>query len=316
MRWMAAALAALLAASPAGALAQEWPTKPIRMLVAFAAGGPVDVVAREVAARLGEQLGQTVVVENQGGAGGKIALGTIARAAPDGHTLLFAASGNVVILPLVEKKPDLVRDLLPVSLVSTSAHALVVNSGLPIRNVRELIDYAKANPGKVHFGSSGTGAAAHLGMELFKSLAGVDVVHVPYKGISQAVIDLQSGDVQAMFSSMPSLKAFIDRGSIRPIGMTAPSRGESGLPLIAEALPGFEYTVWYGVFAPPKTPGAIVDKLNAAIRAVVADPELQKKLEAQSLDLQASTPDELTAHMRKESAKWEKVVREANVTME
>ncbi len=298
------------------AFAQSWPTKTIKLLVPYAAGGPADVVAREVANRLTQELGQPFVVENQGGAMGKVAMLQVGRADPDGYTLLFAASGNVVVHPLLDKQSDVLKKLAPVSMVMTGPHVLVVTSKLPVKSVKELVDYAKVNPGKVNFGSAGTGGTAHLGMELFKSMTGVDVVHVPYKGTSQAAVDLASGEVQAMFSSMPSLKPMIDKGSIRAIGMSAPSRVPTGIPLISDAIPGFEYTTWYGIFVTAGTPRPIIDKLNAAIRKAVSDPGLDKKLEAQGLDPEASSPEELSAYMQKESVKWAKVIKDAKITLE
>ncbi len=310
-------LTALLLTLAAGtAAAQAWPAKAVRVLVPYAAGGPADIVAREVATRLTEQLGQAFVIENQGGAMGKVALTNVSRAARDGYTLLFAASGNVVIHPLIEKKTDILTHIAPVSLISTSPHVLVVTGKLPIRTVKDLVDYARANPGKVNFGSAGTGGTAHLGMELFKSMAKVDVVHVPYKGTSQATVDLVSGEIQAMFSSMPSLKPLIDKGNIRAVGMSAKSRMATGIPLIGDTIPGFEYTTWYGMYTTAGTPRPVIDKLNAAIRKATSDPALKKKLEVQGLDPEASTPEELAAYMRKESEKWGKVIEEAKITLE
>ena len=313
---LAAAVAALLcAAPPQPACAQAWPTKPVKLMVAFAAGGPVDLVAREVGMRLASEIGKPVTVENQGGAGGKIALINVARAEPDGHTLLFGASGNVIIHPLVDKDMSVVDQLAPVSLVSSSAHVLTVNPRLLVHTVKELIDYAKANPGKLHFGSAGTGAAAHLGMEMLKLLAGIDIVHVPYRGTSQAVVDVVSGQIEATFSSMPSLKGMIDQGSLRPLGMTAPNRSDSGLPLISDTVPGFGYTVWYGVFAPLKTPRPVIEQINLAVRKVVTDKALQQKLAVQGLEMVSSTPDELVAFMQQDRDRWAKVITAANVSL-
>jgi tripartite-type tricarboxylate transporter receptor subunit TctC len=191
-----------------------------------------------------------------------------------------------------------------------------VSARLPIRNTRELVEYARAHPGKVNFASAGTGGVAHLGMEMLKSSAGIDIVHVPYKGSAPAMADLASGEVQAMFSSMPSLQPMIDRGAIRAIGMTARSRGTAGIPLISEAVPGFEYTTWYGLFAPAGTPAAVIAALNAAVRQALADPALQRKLEPQGLEPQASTPEELAAYLRRESAKWAKVIQDARIRLD
>jgi tripartite-type tricarboxylate transporter receptor subunit TctC len=306
-------IAIMFGASVRAGLAQEFPTKPITMIVAFAAGGPVDIVAREVASKLTAELKQTVVVENQGGAGGKLGVSAVTRAAPDGYTLLFAASGNLTIQPVLEKKTEVLKLLAPVSMVSTSPQLLVVTSRLPITNLKSFVDYAKANPGKLNFGSGGTGSANHLGLELFELMAGVDIMHIPYKGISQAVIDMAGGQIDGIFSSMPSLKSILDSGSARAIGISAPSQANKDIPQISDVVPGFEYTTWYGILAPAKTPRAVIDRLNAAVRAVVADPELEKKLASQSLNLKASSPDELSAYMSKEAEKWGKVIEEAKI---
>ena len=286
-RFVTAVAAVVLAAAPA--IAQGFPAKPLKLIVPFAAGGPADLVAREVAVRMGQELGQTVIVENQGGGAGKVAVSTVARAEPDGHTLLFPASGNVVVQPLLEAgRPDLLKQLAPVSMVSTSPHVLVVTTKLPIRD----------------------------GMEMLKAAAKVDIVHVPYKGTSAAMADLSTGEVQAMFSSMPSLQPMIDKGVIRAIGMTARSKGAVGIPLISEAIPGFEYTTWYGVFAPIGTPAPVIAKLNAAVRKAVGDAALQKKLEPQGLEMHASSPAELADFMRRDSAKWDKVIRDAKIKID
>ncbi|MFD2183519.1 Bug family tripartite tricarboxylate transporter substrate binding protein [Rhodoplanes azumiensis] len=295
--------------------AAGWPARNVRVLVPFAAGGPADLVAREIAQRLGDDLGHPFVIENQGGAGGKLAVINVARAEPDGYTLLFPASGNVVSHPLAERDMSTVEQLVPIGLVSNSAHVLVINPALPIRTMADLVAYAKANPGTLHFGSAGTGAVAHLGMEMLKLTAGIDIVHVPYRGTSQAVIDVMSGQIQATFSSMPSLKGMIDQGTLRALGMTAKSRAESGLPLISDTVPEFGYTTWYGLFAPKGTPPGIVAKISASLKKAVADKALQEKLAVQGMDLDWSTPAELEALMKKDIAKWSKVIEAANVRL-
>lgn len=320
VRMMCALGAVLFAAALSPASAQSdaaagWPARNIKFIVSFAAGGPADLVAREVAMRMSADLGRPIIVENQGGAGGKLAVHNVARSDPDGYTLLFTPSGSVVHHPLVERDMRAVEQLAPVGLVSTSPHVLVVNPKLPVRNVKELIDYAKANPGKVYFGSAGTGAAAHLGMEMLKSTAKIDIMHVSYRGTSQAVVDLLAGQIQAMFSSMPSLKGMIDDGSLRALGMTAKSRVDAGLPVISDTVPEFGYTTWYGMFAPAKTPRPVIDRINASLRKALADKALQDKLAVQGLDLQASSPDELGAYMKAEIKKWEPIIEAANIRL-
>lgn len=322
MRFFAAisCVTAALTLPGQAAYAQTYPSKPVRMVVAFAAGGPVDLVAREIGRELEKSLGQPFIIDNQGGGLGVAAMNTVARAAPDGHTLLFAASGNITIQPLADKnRSDVLRQLAPIGLVSTSPHVLVVSAKLPVKSVQELIDYARANPGKVNFGSAGIGGVAHLGMEMFKSMARIDVTHVPYKGVSQAVTDMVSGEVQAMFSSMPSLKPMIDKGYLRAIGMTGPSQAANAkdIPTIASAaLPGFEYNTWYALYSTAGTPLPVIEKLNAALHRILADPALEKKLEVQGVDLQSSSTAELVARMRQDTQKWERIIREGNIRLD
>jgi tripartite-type tricarboxylate transporter receptor subunit TctC len=316
-----ALVAGAVLAAPLAVLAQAaWPTKTIRLVVPYAAGGPADVVAREVAQRLALDLKQPVVVENQGGAMGIPALTTVARAEPDGHTLLMPALGNVVLQPLLSKNggADLLAKLRPVGMVSTSAHVLVVSAKLPVKNVKELVDYARANPGKVSFASAGTGGTAHLGMEMFKALSKTDVLHVPYKGSSAAVGDLVSGQVSAMFSSLPSLQGVADKGYVRVIGATAPSSSAAtkSLPLLSATLPGFDYTTWYAIYAPAATPTAVVQRLNAALAKVLQDPTLEAKIEPHGVELLASTPEEVLQWVRRDTEKWGRIIRDAHVTID
>ncbi len=313
-------VAAALSFATLGAHAQEsYPDRPIRMIIPFAAGGPADMVGREVAQLLSQELGQTVVVANAGGGHGVPALNQLLGAPADGYTLLMPASGNMTIPSKAMEGKDVLNLLDPVSQVTQSPHVLVVSKSIPVTSVQELIDYAKANPGKVNFGSAGVGGVAHLAMEMFKDQADVDVVHVPYRGTSKAVIDLGAGQVHALFSSMPSLKPMIDRGAVTPIGMSAASSGSetSRLPVISEAgLPNLEYTTWYGVFAKKGTPQDIIQKLNQAVAKVVANPELNKKFEPQGVEFVASTPEELAALVRKDSAKWQKIIADAGIVIE
>lgn len=317
MRFFAAAMAAFSIGT--ASQAQTFPSKSISFVVPFAAGGPADLVAREVARLMSDDLGKPVVVENQPGGSGVVALNTMGRATADGHTLLFAASGTVVIHPLLtDKFAAVTKQLAPVGLVSTSPHVLVVSSKIGVKSVKELIDYAKANPGKLNFGSAGTGGAAHLGMEMFKSQAQIDAVHIPYKGTSQVIADLASGEVQALFSSMPSLKPLIDRGAVVAIGMSGPSAGAEkiGIPEISKAgLAEFGYTTWYGLFAPAGTPTETVNKLNEALKKVLADPALAEKLSPQGLDVRYSTPAGLGELVQSEAAAWSKIIKAANISI-
>lgn len=303
----------------ARAQADAYPNRPIRVIVPFAAGGPADVVAREMAMSLGKGLGQSLVVENLGGGAGVPALNTVARSAADGYTLLFAASGNVVIQPLLAKnRVDILTQLSPVGMVTTSPHVLVVSSKLPVRTVKELTDYAKANPGAVNFASAGVGGLGHLGAELFARAAGIEARHVPYKGSSQAMTDLASGQVQAMFSSLPSMKGMIDKGALRVVGVTGPSPSPAykDIPVISQAgVPGFEYTTWYGIYGPVNLPPAVLGKLSAALARLGADEAFDERLRAQGVDLNVSTAKELGDRTRKETAEWDKVIREAGIEL-
>lgn len=317
--FLATTLTCLATCATGIAQAQDFPVKPIRLIVPFAAGGPADVVAREVGLKLGEALGQTVVVENSGGGHGVPAMNTVGRAPKDGHILLMAASGNVTIQPLTMKSSaDALALLEPVSLVANSPHVLVVTSKIPVTTVAELVAYAKKNPGKVNFGSAGTGGVSHLGMEMFKALTRTDVHHIPYKGTSQTIVDLSAGTIQALFSSMPSLKPLIEKGSIRALGMTGLSKGTdtASLPQLSATIPGMEYTTWYGLYAPIGTPAATIQKLNTVLRKVLADPDLLARMTPQGVDLVASSPQELAALTKKDTEKWARLIKEENLKID
>jgi tripartite-type tricarboxylate transporter receptor subunit TctC len=298
-----------------------WPTKPVKIVVPYAAGGPADVVARELAQRLAADTGQPFVIENQGGGLGIPALSAVTRADPDGHTLYMPALGNVVLQPLLSKNnggAEQLARLRPISMVSTGAHVLVVSAKLPVSSVKELIDYARAKPGQVSFASAGTGGTGHLAMEMFKALSKTDVVHVPYKGASAAVSDLASGQVSAMFSSLPSLQALADRGLVRVIAATAPSRSSAtkSLPLMSATLPGFEYTTWYAMYAPSATPTAIVERINAHMRKVLEDSTVAARIEQQGTELLVSSPNEGLEGVRRDTEKWGHVIREAGIRLD
>jgi tripartite-type tricarboxylate transporter receptor subunit TctC len=317
---LVACLASSVSLSWAQTSASAWPTKPVKLIVPYAAGGPADVVAREIALVLSADIKQPVTVENQGGGMGVPALGVVVRAEPDGHTLLLAAFGNMVLQPMLSKKggADLVAKLKPVSTISTGPHVLVVSAKLPVKNIPELIDYARANPGKVSFASAGTGGTAHLGMEMFKALSKTDVLHVPYKGSAAAVNDLISGEVSAMFSSLPSLQGVADKGFVKVLAATAPSKSAAtkSLPLIGSALPGFEYTTWYAMYAPQATPKATVDTINAALAKALRNPAIVAKIEAAGTELQAGSPEEVQAWTQRDSDKWSRVIRDAKISIE
>lgn len=248
------------------------------------------------------------------------ALGVVARAEPDGHTLLLAAFGNMVLQPMLSKRggADLVAKLKPVSTISTGPHVLVVSAKLPVKSIPELIDFAKANPGKVSFASAGTGGTAHLGMEMFKSLSKTNVLHVPYKGSSGAVNDLISGEVSAMFSSLPSLQGLADKGLVKVLAATSPSRSAAtkSLPLMATALPGFDYNTWYAMYVPMNTPKAIADSINMALTKALKTPALVAKIEAAGTELQPGSAEEVQAWTQRDTEKWAKVIREAQIAID
>jgi len=257
-------------------------------------------------------------VVNAGGGHGIPALNQVLGAPADGYTLFMPASGNLTIPTKVMRENDPASKLAPISLLTQSPHVLVVSAKLPVHSTQELVDYAKAHPGEVNFGSAGVGGGAHLGMELFKNQAGVDVVHVPYKGTSQVITDLASGQVQALFSSMPSLKPLIDNGTVRALAMSAPSTGAdtAKLPVISQVLPGVEYATWYGLFAKAGTPPEIISTLNRAVAQVVKNPALNEKFSSQGVEFVASSPEALAERLRRDTQRWTDVIRQAGITLE
>jgi tripartite-type tricarboxylate transporter receptor subunit TctC len=312
---------ALLGLATLASAQTSWPTKPVRIIVPYAAGGPADVTAREIAQKITSDSGQPVVIDNQGGAMGVPSLTAAVRADPDGHTLWMPALGNAVLQPLLSKQPtsrELMTKLRPVGMVSTSAHVLVVSATLPVRNVKELVDYARANPGKVSFASAGVGGTAHLAAEMFKSLSNTDVLHVPYKGSAAAVADLVSGRVSAMFSSLPSLQGVAEKGLVRVIAATAPSTSPAtrALPLMSATLPGFDYSSWYAMYVPQATPTPVVASINATLQKTLKDPALGAKIEPHGLELVATSPDEVQTWVRNDTDKWGQIIRKAGITLD
>lgn len=319
-RWLNRAGLAAVLLTATTAYAQAWPTKTVKINVPYAAGGPADVTAREIALKLSAAIGQPVVVENNGGAMGVPSLTAVVRSDPDGHTLWMPALGNAVLQPLLSKHgaADLLAKLRPVGMVTTSPHVLVVSSKLPVKSVAELVAYAKANPGQVSFASAGVGGTAHLGAEMFKSLSGAETIHVPYKGSSGAVNDLVSGRVSAMFSSLPSLQAVVDKGYVRLLAATAPSKSPAtrSLPLMSATLPGFEYSSWYAMYVPAATPDPVVLKINAALQKVLKDPAVIAKIDPHGMETLATTPDEVLQYVKKDTEKWGQIIRKANISLE
>ena len=307
------ALGALFAVLAHGAFAQPYPNHVIRLVVPFPAGGTTDIIARDVAKRLTDTLGQSVVVDNRPGAGGNSGADIVAKSAPDGYTLLMGTVGTHAINPSLYKMPyDNVKDFVPIVLVAGVPNVLEVNPSLPVNSVADLIKLAKSKPGVINFASSGSGTSIHLSGELFKTMAGVDMTHVPYKGSAPALVDLVGGQVQVMFDNLPSSLQLIKAGKLRAIAVTSLKRSPAlpDVPTIAESgLPGFEASSWFGMLAPAGTPAPIVAKINAEVNQWLQSPEGRGQLLAQGAEVAGGTPEQFAAHIRAETDKWAKVVK-------
>ena len=315
----AALLGAVAALLPWGALAQSWPDKPIRLVVPYPPGGATDVIGRVMAQRLSAGLGQQVVVDNRGGAGGNLGADLVAKAAPDGYTVLMGAMTSHSIMATLERatvKYNFEKDLVPVSVVGYVPLVFVVHPSVPATNLKELIAHAKANPGKLSFASSGAGAPQRMGGELFKRTAGLDMMHVPYKGSGPAMTDLMGGHVLTMVETVPAALPHIKAGKIRALAVTTAQRISMlpEVPTAAEAgLPGFEISSLFGILVPAGTPAAIVNRLNAEINKVLATPEAKQELLTQGAYASPSTPEQAQARVKQEIAMWAKVIREADI---
>jgi len=307
--------------APSIADAQNWPTRPVRLISPFAPGGGADITSRAVAQKLSISLGQQVLVENRGGAGGMIGVDIAAKSPADGYTVVMGTIGPIAINPSLYKKMtyDPMRDLIPVSQAANALNVLVVHPSLPAKNVKEMIAIAKARPGQMNYGSSGPGATDHLAGELFNVLAGVKMVHVPYKGGAPAMLDLVSGNVQVVFSTVSTAIAAMDSKRVRPLAMTGNQRFElmPELPTVAEAgLKGFEVNNWYGIFLPAGTPKDIVTRLNADVVKALAAPDVKKRLLEAGIVATSSSPEGFTTYVKAEAAKWAKVIKDANISVE
>ncbi len=298
--------------------AQAWPQRPVKIVVTFPTGGAPDILARIFSDKA--QMGQPVVVENKPGAGGNIGADTVAKSAPDGYTLVMATVGTHSINgSLYAKMPyDMVKDFTPVSLVASTPNLLVVNNNLPVKSVQELIDYMKANPDKLSFGSPGVGTSVHVSGELFKSMTGTRMTHVPYKGRQFAIPDLVGGSIQLMFDNMPSAIPMAREGKIRALAVTSAQRSPAApeVPTVAETLPGFEASSWFAIFAPAGTPKAVVDRLHSEVLRVYRLPDVQERLKTLGLDAVLSTPEQLAAYQASEIVKWAKVVKDSGAKAE
>lgn len=310
-------LAALVLA-PVTLRAQSYPSKPIRLIIPFPPGGSTDILGRSLAQKLSEAWGQQVLVDNRGGAGGTIGADLAAKAPADGYTLLMGHIGtlavNVSLYPKLSYDP--VRDFAPVSLVALVPNVLVVHPALPVKNVTELIAYAKANPGKLNYSSGGNGSAAHLAVEYFKLQTKTEIVHVPYKGTGPSVTDLIAGQVSMTMTGAPAVMPHVQSGRIRALGVSSPQRipALAQIPTVAESgVPGFDATQWYGVVAPVGTPKDIVARLNAEIRKIMQSKEMLERLNTEGAISAAGTPEQFDAYIKSEIARWGAVVKAAGM---
>jgi len=320
-----AALAAFAAAAigahvPAVATAQAWPDKPIRFVMTAPAGSSIDVIGRTIADKLKDRLGQPVIVDNKPAAGGSVAVAETAKAAPDGYTMVLAYNGPLSITPLLQKLPyDVQKDLAPVIITTSQPNVLAVNAQLPAKDVKELVAYAKANPGKVNYASVGPGSSSHLNGELLKSLAGIDIVHIPFNGSPPAVTSTVQGETQMLFAVMQPLQPQIQAGKLRALAVTSAKRFPllPDLPTIAESgYPKFESLAWNGVLVPAGTPKPVIARLNAEINAILKQPDVAQKLSAAGFDLIGGTPEDFGALIKAESDKWAPVIKSAGIKID
>ena len=314
-----AASGAALAAVPPTARAQAYPSRPITIMVFVGPGGAPDIIARLIGQGLSQRIGQPVIVENRPGGGGNLSLQAVARAPADGHTLLLIATPHAVNVTLYEKAPVSVRsDIAPVASINNDSFVMLVNPSTPIQTVSEFIAHAKTNPGKVNLTSSGNGNLTHLSGELFRMMAGLEMVHVPYRNTPAALTALMAGEVHVIFDALPSALPHVKAGKLRALGVTAPARVKAlpDIPAIAESLPGYAVTGWLGIGAPKGTPSDIIEKLNKDISAVVSDPEVAARLTSFGSDPFTSSPSGFGKLIEAETEKWAKVIRFAGLKVE
>jgi len=314
---LAAGAAALPAVSRIS-WAQAYPTRPVRLIVGVPPGGGSDITARLIGQLLSERLGQPFIIENRPGAGGNLAAEVVVRARPDGYTLLAVGSNNAVNATLYDKlNYNFVRDIVPVASIGQSPNIMVVPPPFPAKTIAEFIAYAKANPGKITMATGGTGGAAHMAGELFRMMAGIDLLPVPYRGAAPALTDLLAGQVQLMFPTMPSAIEYVRAGNLRALAVTA-SRSDAlpDIPAVKEFVPGYEATTWYGIGAPKKTPAEIVERLNKEINAAITDPKLKARFADLGAEPLSMTSGEFAQFIAEETEKWGKVVKFAGIKPE
>jgi tripartite-type tricarboxylate transporter receptor subunit TctC len=321
MRTIARSIAGLALAALAGAAAsQDYPNKTIRMIVPFAAGGPTDVIARTIAQKLTESWGQPVVIDNRGGAGGNLGTDIAAKAAPDGYTVVMVIVGHAINASLYSKLPyDPVKDFAPVSPTGAATIVLVAHPSLQAKTVKELTALAKSKPGKINWGSPGTGTPHHLAGEMFKTLTGIDMVHIPYKGAAPAIVDLLGGQVSLAFVSLPAALPHIRAGKLTAIGTSGAQRSAVApdVATIAEAgFPGYELENWYGLLAPAGTPRTVVTKLNGEVVKILQAPDVKERLNSQGFEIRTSTPEKFAAYIKSEIVKWAKIVKDSGAKVD
>ena len=311
--------AAALPFAPHVARAQAYPTKPVRIIIGFAAGGTGDILARLIGQWLSERLARPFIIENRPGAGSNISTEAVVRAQPDGYTLLLVSAANAINATLYDKLNFVfLRDIAPVATLLRQPSIMVVNPSVPAKTVPEFIAYAKANPGKINMASSGIGTTPHMAGELFRIVAGVDIVHVPYRGSAPALTDLFAGQVQLIFLAPSASLESIKEGKLRPLAVTTATRSEllPDIPTLGDFLPGYEATSWWGVFAPAGTPGEIIDRLNKEINAALADPKMRARLADLGGGVLASSPTAFGKFIADETEKWGKVIKAAGIKPE
>ena len=301
--------------------AQTFPNRSMRMVIHFPPGGPTDFVGRALAQKLSEAWKQQILVENRPGAGGVIGVESVLRSPADGYTLLFGTSGSLALAPALNSKLpyNVFTDLAPITLAVINPQILVVHPSLPVRTVNDLIKLAKSRPGQINYGSVGPGSPQHLGMEMLKSMAGVNLVHIPYKGTAPAMTDLISGQISAMFNSMPSVLPHIANGRMRGIAVGSAKRSPAApdIPTVAEAgLKGFQYVTWYALLTPAATPKDVITKINAESVRVLSNPEMVQRLSSQGAEPAPGSPEDLAKFMRNEYEEWKKVIKSANIKLD
>jgi tripartite-type tricarboxylate transporter receptor subunit TctC len=310
-------LLGLLAAS--GLHAQQYPVKPVRLIVPFAPGGTTDIIARLLGGKLAAELGQQMIVDNRGGAGSMIGTEAAAKSPPDGYTMILNNIGLAINETLYPKRPyEALRDLAPVSLVGITPNVFVVHPSVPAKSVKEFVTFAKARPGELTYASGGVGSSSHLAAELFQILSGVKVIHVPYKGAGPGLIDVASGQVHFMINSMPAVMTHVKSGRLRALAVSSAKRSQAvpDLPTIAESgVPGYDFSTWYGLLVPAGTPKAVVARLNEAVQKALQDADLREKLAQQGVEPDAGAPEKFGEIIRSDIAKWRKIIRDANITV-